>query len=232
MPPDLYWFDIPNVDEAPDEPGIYAWYVVPIAGEYALAEDLADGQDLAVARFGEFLSSHSRRLRHPDFRIQATGHLWAEWRGEITETGSQRLSHAIDRIAEGTGEAGKHLSRSMRAERTRRVLAQVLIEAAPRLVAPVYIGVATSLRERLATHVRTFRTVKKLLADEKPIPTKHLNTFGERAASSKFLEDEMRVGVYPVPALDDDLDEALLRQVAEAAEFVLNRWHHPILGRR
>ena len=78
--PDLHWFDVPSVDEAPDEPGIYAWYVVPIAGEYALAEELSDGHDLAVARFGEFLSSHSRRLRHPDFRIQATGHLWAEWR--------------------------------------------------------------------------------------------------------------------------------------------------------
>lgn len=151
---------------------------------------------------------------------------------EITETGSQRLSTAIDRIAEGTGDAGKHLSTTMRAERTRRVLAQVLVEAAPRLVAPVYIGVATSLRERLTKHVRTFRTVKALIDDSKPIPDRLVNTFGERAATARFLEDEMRVGVYPVPSLDDDLDDALLRQVAEAAEFVLNRWHHPILGRR
>ena len=116
VPADLEWFDMPSVGEAPDEPGIYAWYVVPIAGEIALAEEIANDQDLAVQRFGTFLSSHSRRLRHPDFKISASGHLWAEWRGQISETGSERLSTAIDRIADGAGDAGKYLSMTMRTE--------------------------------------------------------------------------------------------------------------------
>lgn len=230
--PQTFWYKVTEADTAPAEPGVYAWYVAPTAGEYALAEAMVNGTDEGIAHFGKFLSEYSLKLRPPQFDITATGHLWAEWRGFIEERGSSRLAGAIDRVAEGKSEAGKKLIETMQRERTRRVLAQVLMEAAPRLVSPIYIGVATNLRERITQHVSGIRTVTKALADGDPVPAMLRGKFAERAAKAGFSEDDLRIGVMPIPDLGQNLDLELRREIAEAAEFVLNRWHHPILGRR
>ncbi len=222
-------YDADKVDTVPSEPGIYAWYAVPIAGPKDWQVDLdASGHDRGGQNYASFLASHTNRLQHPTLRLDVKWHLWAAWNGELQDEGTSRLAQHIHDLPNASGASD--LEWTLGHGPAREVLAQVLVETAPRLTAPIYIGVASVLSERLPQHIKDLAKAGALLSAGKDVPKKLAGKFGGRAAMSGLRIADLKVAVLPLPGLGSKLSDADNRRVSEAAEFVLNRWHHPILG--
>jgi hypothetical protein len=229
---ELHWYETDELENIPSTPGLYAWYAVPVAGPPDWQIDLdAQGRDQGGLNFGSFLANHTRRLRSPTLDVDAKGHLWSAWRGSLTETGTQALAGHLERLAEQGSGPGAHLRWALQHAPARELLASVLVEASPRLSAPIYIGVARNLRERLGQHVEALVRAAELLGDGTALTTELRGKFGGRAVEAGLSMDELRIAALPMPEFEG-LAEAELRRIVEAAEFVLNRWHHPLFGER
>ena len=226
---ELHWYLADELEQVPNRPGLYAWYFVPLAGPLDWAEFIDDqsGSDLGVARFGDFLARHTDRVRLPGLSLRARGHLGADWLGRLDDQSSLTLAQNLRSLADGGPGRGASVRWALTNADARECLAQVLLSASPRLSPPIYIGVAKNLRGRLDEHMRDYGRAMAQPDDDGDLPSK----FGERAAAAGLRVDELKVAVLPISELEN-LDDDELRKVAEAAEFVLNRWHRPMLGQR
>lgn len=226
------WLKATDVDTAVEAPGLYAWYATLTFGptDWQAALDAA-GTDQGMAAFGQLLGLQTSRLVPPRLRVGAVGHLWARWSGPLEEGGSGEIRKAIGRTHQSPAGGPAALQRVMQRADLRQATAEVLATCAPQIAAPIYIGVTINLRERLTTHLNTLRDATEAIAANGGTPTAELRkSFGGRAASAGFDEDSLSVAVFPVATTPPDVDDR--RTVAEAAEFLLNRWCRPILGRR
>lgn len=229
---DPTWFKAPDVHLADEVPGLYAWYATLTFGAADWQTDLdADGMDLGMSAFGQLLNLQTSRLAPPNIRIGAVGHLWARWSGPLNEGGSSDIRRAIAQTHKVPSSGPEALRRVMQREDLRQATAEALASCAPHVAAPIYIGVAINLRDRLKTHLKSLRdAIDAMNNNGGQVPDDQRTTFGGRAAAAGFDEDALSVAVFPVAEAVNDLDDR--RTVAEATEFLLNRWARPILGRR
>lgn len=224
------WTPASDLSCVPHGPGIYAWYGVPNPGkgDYAQVTGL-DGEDRGSRVFVEFLQRHTERLRPPELAVTARGGFWAEWSGVLREEGHPRIAAALQE-AGADAEGPARLQKSLQDEKTRQVLAEALQVAAPMAASPLYIGVATSLADRLSTHMRWVGKSLQALDTSGEIPESWANQhFGARAVRAGFRPSTLWVGIL---AIEGDLPPAILRDCAEALEWLLNRWYRPLLGRK
>ncbi len=228
----VHWFSADSIDGVVHEPGLYAWYAIPVAGvpDWMVDHD-ENGLDRGAYNYGSFLANYTERLRGPDLSMSLSGPFWAEWEGKALERGYQVLASNIRVLAEGGSARGAKLRWALQNPLARERLAAVLEAASPRLSAPIYIGVSLDLGGRLAEHMETLEKASAFLSVGDEVPQNLVGTFGARAAMAGLTVDELRVAVLPVPAMAG-MAAGELRNIAEAAEFVLNRWHKPIFGER
>jgi hypothetical protein len=222
-----------EVDRAEDEPGLYAWYATLVFGtaDWQQRLDTTTGSDLGMAAFGQLLAAQTSRLTPPTIRVGAVGHLWARWAGQLDEGGSPEIQKAIAQTHASPAAGPSALRKVVQREDLRQATAEVLSTCAPRVSAPIYIGVATSLRARLRQHVASLREGIDAIATNGGMAPDHLRkSFGGRAAEAGFTEDLLSVATFPIAPGALTVDDR--RTIAEAAEFLLNRWTRPILGRR
>ena len=226
------WLSADAIDAADEAPGLYAWYATLVFGaaDWQHALD-ARGCDLGMSRFGLLLSDQTMRLVPPTIRIGAVGHLWARWSGPLEEGGSEEIKKAIGLTHKSPAAGPAALRSVMQREDLRQATAELLSTCAPQVTAPIYIGVATSLRTRLKQHRTDLRDgiAAKNAAGGTP-PPELRKSFGGRAAAAGFTEDMLSVATFPISGGPLNVDDR--RTVAEAAEFLLNRWSRPILGRQ
>lgn len=100
----------------------------------------------------------------------------------------------------------------------------------PMLTSPVYVGISNNLRDRLATHRRTFDeyAAQTSTPEDRRELLRRDDSFAARAVGSGLTANMLEVYCYPVRAADP-LDQ---RAMIEAVEYFLNRWHQPPFGRR
>lgn len=204
------WSTLANV---PSDPGLYAWY---LATEIRAA-DLGDRA--ATERNLQLLGS---QLSLPRLGVDARSHLSLRFTGELAHdyVGSTQRSEFTDLVARAVADPARRLQ-----------LAELLKLATPALTSPLYVGVATSLRDRLDVHKRTIEKFQEATDGRDG------DSPGDEAAYS-FAREVVRRGisprrlrVYVIPVRDSE-DRELTREVAEAAETLLNRLFYPTLGRR
>lgn len=235
IPPDPLWFSTSTTSTAPSDPGIYAWYAVPEAGpaDWQVTPG-PGGVDTGPELLAQFLGAHTKRLNSPPLRMKVSWHLWAAWTGEVGDVGTARLVESLEKMgsvhAKGVGSTSLHWA--LHNVSAREALANILLASSPRLVAPIYIGVSRNLAQRLPQHVKAFDDALVHLRAHGALTSDHLKGFGGRAAAAGLRHADLRVGVLPVTSIATGLTAGEQRTVVEAAEFVLNRWHRPILGRR
>lgn len=228
----MTWLSASKLDAAEEEPGLYAWYARLVFGAADWQTMLnTDGEDLGMSRFGTLLNDQTSRLVPPTIRVGAVGHLWARWSGPLAEGGSAEIKKAI-RLTHRSPAAGPSALRSvMQREDLRQATAEVLSACAPQVTAPVYIGVAINLRTRLKQHVAKLRDgIDAITANGGTPPPELRRSFGGRAAAAGFTEDMLSVATFAIGPELLNVDDR--RTIAEAAEFLLNRWSRPILGRQ
>src|SRR4051794_13362194 len=140
-------FAFDDVDRAPREPGIYAWYGRPAAGP----ADWADEQALR-----NFLAYHTQRYVTPTLTLSARTTFQRTWSGDLDETTSQTFDRALGLrtpqvdddavVSPRDEERRKILSSAFESVSASDVLRQQLVEALnaaiPILAGPLYVGIS------------------------------------------------------------------------------------------
>lgn len=230
---DSLWYRTDELHKVPVEPGLYAWYAVPSAGvrDWRVDRD-AHGHDRGGRNFARFLAWHTRTLQRRDLGIAARGRFWTRWRGSLNDTGTEILARHLESLsASRPNGPGADLVWALQHEARREVLAQILLKTSPGLSPPVYIGVAENLRKRIGTHISDLEKAMKQHRNRGSSSTSAHNNFGQRAIDSGLTLADLRVSVLPIRSAAE-LHSNQYRRVAQAAEFVLNRWYHPQFGER
>jgi hypothetical protein len=129
----------------------------------------------------------------------------------------------------------------LRTEPPRSVLAGLLSDAAPLFAAPIYIGVTDNLRRRLNDHMGRLQIMYDARSREPEgwestvdLPTTEDgdNIFPVRAVRAGFAPEHLAVWMMDMSEVSSTLGKRVAKQIAETAEFTLNRWYRPLLGRK
>lgn len=226
---------------APVGPGLYAWYGVVNAGAADWALTPQNGVDVGEHNSRSLLKSHTHRYEGAELVVRARGHLAADWAGVLKDQTGAELLDVLEtgKLPDGDSSPAPKLQTTLQSPAMREAMFQVLQAASPILAAPLYIGVATSLRKRLVTHTRQLSWLWGMVSKDRSYlsvaeqDTKSRGTFAFRAVSQGFSVDSVRVSALEISRVaGDGLTDEELRTVAEACEWLLNRWHRPALGRR
>lgn len=217
------WFGINEVTRLPVGAGLYAWYAVPVTGP----QDVASSSAL-----GDRLASHTRTFRHQPIALDVRWHLGARWTGEISESGISDFAQLIEDLSTNTRRGpGAELHKALHHALHRPHLAELLLQAAPRLAAPLYVGVAKGLRRRGMDHRRDYENARAAMqAGDDPLAAIG-DKLGARLAAAKIPPEALRITPCRVDSMDG-LTDVEWRRIAAAAEFVVNRWQRPLFGKR
>ena len=136
------WEDIAN---APELPGIYAWYYSPEITDYDLEETISelkschdDGRPGAEDIVRSTLDSRVfRHFREGPYKVLIDGPLKPTYAGDL-EHSFQVSSGLVQRIVEDPDRL--------------RTIRKVLDMSAPMFASPLYMGMAGDLRSRLSVH--------------------------------------------------------------------------------
>lgn len=236
-------YTIAEIGNAPTSPGLYAWYGVVVAGAPDWVMDLHMGQDRGEQNSRRLLKNHTARYRGPDLNITATGGFSTSWSGRIQDSSNQVLQELLEptetpAVDEDDDAPAPKLRNTLSSPEARKLLFKALKQSAPVFAAPLYIGVAENLLNRLTQHKRRLlklwdicnKEPGKLVALQN---TEYQGEFSVRAIERGFSPESVEVWVLALEHLNEDkLSDAQLRTTAEALEWLLNRWHRPPLGRR
>lgn len=233
-----------TIDEAPERVGLYAWYGVFLAGRKDWEFELERGMDAGIRRLQILLSQHSQRYFAPPLDITGKGTFSTTWVGQLEDTTPQILMRVLsneDEIPEGgtkyDKERAPELRESLQHRDLRGALVAALEAAGPVLAAPLYIGVAKNLKTRLETHARQLYELSSLAAKEPTFRQRLLlssqTTFASRAVAMGYSPDTLEVWALNLEGVVlGGMKADRMRTVAEAVEWLLNRWHRPILGKK
>jgi hypothetical protein len=213
---------ISSVDQAPSAPGIYACYARIILTRGDWAENTLFSSSPGVERLFTALNAFSQKLRTESLAVQARLAFSQNWSGEIA---SSEIEMSQARLEE--------CRTVLAVEKNRMVLADILSNAVPWFAAPIYIGVAENLRRRLKQHRNTLLKLRQAISDQEDEAFEtDEGSFARRAFSSGLSEDEIAVRYTTLTPVSSDLTTPLLRKLYEIAEWHLNRWYVPSLGKR
>lgn len=208
---DYKWEDL---DLAPRQTGIYAWYLIPVLRNADLKDSTATTENLLHI---------ARQLKLPTFDVKAYGHLSLFLRGSLEH------EHSIDNHKEGFTELVRYV---LNDESKRQIFAKILTNSVPHLMSPLYIGVATDLWQRLQQHKRDINYYRELIR-------KRPNMDDHEDEKHKFALEVVKRGIPNrmlsvfITTIDTGLSPSDdFRMVSEAVETVLNRLFYPIMGRR
>lgn len=233
-------FRVDDIDEVAAAPGLYAWYGLP-------PDSPLDLETPAGTR--EWLAGATRRVEEPALNSEATGRLSAKWRGTLADTSLSFLLESIDSQndiqEEPTVEATEDdvvsdtpgrrtaLQHTLADDGFRLIMASILRSAAPALASPIYVGMSTNLSTRLSRHRKDiFRFYEALEGDESVRERFRVHArFGARAVGYGFSSETLLVLVREVPELSG-LPIEDCRRLLLSAEWFLNRWYRPLLGKR
>lgn len=198
-----------ELETAPNAPGLYAWYIDP----RLRVADLNDPE-----RTTQNLLQLAEWVRLAGLDVAADGHLSLQFAGRLEHQSVcwQEDKPFTDLVSTIISDPDH-----------RECFAELLSVSSPLFATPLYIGVATHLRTRLAQHKNAI--------------LKYASIHHERDGHS-FAGEIQKRGIPPnrlvVHCMTADslkfskLDLDTSKKVAEAVESALNRMYFPAFGRR
>lgn len=201
-----------EIESAPEEPGLYAWYLEIVFGK---------ADTVTVEDWLSRLTEYIKQNRRPDLEVTAEAALGLRFKG--------RIEHDIFEA--------KDKWQSLAPEVVSRV-SDILISAVPVAASPLYMGIATkSLRDRLTGHKQLIKSIRDSGVADVNVALKGSNeeqlmadrTFAERVVQRDIDVNTLSVHVLPLPQKGNDPE---IKKTLETAEYILNRLYYPILGRR
>jgi hypothetical protein len=216
-------FRFSEVAGAPDTPGVYAWYYRIELTDKDIARcvesiDLADNQDARDGIMRDFLNNHLFRFyKEVPYFVSLSGKLKPRYEGMIDQR-SDISESLIRRLATSPNNLYE--------------LKSTLRSAVPLFASPIYIGVATRLRERILQHVRLIDYYQHIRAsaitDTQPTQTSN----DEEDRDHKFAyEVSMMRGFRPSSLIVNTLELPVNDGIRYDLENILNRINYPLCGR-
>ena len=217
-------FRFSEVSSAPNTPGVYSWYYRIELTDKDIAKCIEDVELETSPEAREelvrgFLETHLfRYYKEMPYFIALSGPLKPKYEGfidhrpEVSSSLIRRLSAAPHNLYE---------------------LKRTLKLAIPLFASPIYIGVATRLRERLLQHVRLIDQLQHLRAsaagDIQPVPTGETE---DEDRDHKFAYEVSIVrGFRPSSLIVNTLELPVDDSIRYDLENVLNRINYPLCGR-
>jgi hypothetical protein len=245
-----------DTSSVPARPGIYVWYHRPTIGTADWRKRLdKDGLDLGIGSLLQALANQTAKFAPPPLRTHAHSTFRDVWRGKLQPIGYERsvaLARSGGKDAEGPGGSGvlpfprNEIQRLMNSETQRGKLTTFLNEnAAPMFAAPLYIGRANNLRERIDRHVQEMGKLYKLILkdparreslramlyeDDVQNQDSLLGTFAARVIASGFPPESLDVYILDI-ATAFDISEEAAKDMSAVCEWFLNTWNRPMFGR-
>ena len=240
-PKNIFSFDAIGKVEA--KVGIYAWYVVPyIAG---------DDQNSVEALINH-IKNFAKYTKIPTRGVEVSGSLSLALSGELNHRVFDPKPKTDTKNVGKKKETPSHsdftsVDKVLDIPEGRVALAQILQNSMPLLAAPIYIGIAKDLSKRLQTHtklIKQYDNCKGELTLEEMENMDNDRTFAHRVAKREIPEHWLWVGVQYVEEMvptanhlsqgsrKNKTPEAIQREWIEAAETILNRLYHPVMGKR
>jgi hypothetical protein len=207
----LTWTEI---ELAPETAGVYAWYSRLLISRAdideiirrILAAKTVDEQRARAAVEDALDRFVFNPYRESPYRVQLRGPLKPRFAGEVAHEPSKSDSL---------------VSRLVKTPERFRTVAEVLGAAAPAFTAPLYIGMATNLRNRLRAH-------KNKIADLRDLRHAHDN---DDSAEAGFAKQVVARGFDPTNLFVHVTEVSVDTGEHNDIENILNRINYPIFGR-
>lgn len=194
---------------APEGPGLYAWYAVPLLGQ----ADVASVETLFAV-----LDDHSALYARQSMKVEAQLNFDLYWNGHL------------DQVSETNPVAVGPSSTQELSPDARKLLMHLIHDSHPMFSQPLYIGKAPSgLRQRLQQHAGAFLRLRDDLKRAGHSSFTGEDDFAQRAVRNGFNEDQLSCYAIEITttALANELGD-----VVGVVEKYLNTWATPLLGRR
>jgi hypothetical protein len=223
---------IRETSSAPESPGLYIWFGKLDIGGADWDSQKAGSNAQASEYLEKALHDHCEKFEKQEISISARAHFSTRWQGKLLED----MNYRFGRLCTNTDGQPKNeqLERVLGDDANRGLLVRIIESSFPMFFGPLYIGKATSqtLRQRLTQHSSRFLELweQKELGDG--LPLKGPTNFAERAFLMGFSPEDLYFSCLPV--ISDESSGSPLNQPEDAiivAEWLLNRWATPVLGR-
>ncbi len=204
------WADLTS---APEGPGVYAWYYKPSITDYDLEKtiqavrataDRAEAERMIRSMLDERLF---RYFREEPYSAVLSGQLKPSYVGSL-EHDTAASASLVSRLASEPDRL--------------RTIRDVLALSAPMFASPLYIGMATVLRVRLAKHKELIERFRSTVPRDGQVDRNSDAGFAWQVAKRKIPPE--RLVVFTCSTASDD-------GTATDIENILNRICYPILGR-
>ena len=223
-----------KADEAPDQPGLYVWYGRLSLGAADWDESVAGNNSIAQKQLLRALRDHSVKHRQQPLQLDAVANFSARWSGGLGPV----LPEAWDDESIGTWTAdGEHeIARVTASNPGRGELLSLLSHVFPLFASPLYIGLAIdqSLRSRLQQHRTQLRRHWEKVSRDPEYPSRitHPANFADRAIKVGFSPADLYFYTLHIDMAEYEHADGRHARLLRSAEWLLNRWANPILGRK
>lgn len=204
-----------EISVAPETSGVYAWYSSLKIGAQDLKDfernvvDKRSNRSEAAGYIEEALNNLVfKKYREDDYQIILQGALKPKYEGEAKHM-PRASSSLVDRLIEEPARIN--------------IIAEAISTAAPYFTAPLYIGMARNLRERLTRHKQLIESLYDSIRSRDGLDIKDGDAgFARQVVARGF--DPMSLFVH-VQEIDVKTNEQV------DVESILNRINFPIFGR-
>jgi hypothetical protein len=208
---------------APNSPGVYSWYYRIELTDKDIAACIREveqeaSEDDREAIMRTFLQTHLFRFyKEEPYMVALSGPLKPTYEGHIDHRADISLS-LVQRLS--------------RAPANLYDLKKALMLTVPFFASPIYIGVATRLRERLMQHVRLIDSLQNLRASSASIKPVAISAFEDEYSDHKFAHEVSMIREFrPSGLIVHTLELPVSDSIRYDLENVLNRINYPLCGR-
>lgn len=225
--------NIENVEDAPDTPGLYVWYGRLSVGPADWDESITESNADAKSQLLKALRAHTIKHRQQPLQLNATANFTTRWTGDLPPALPDNWND------DGTGtwasDGENLLAKITSTNETRKKLLTLLDSSFPLFCSPLYIGLAIeqSLRSRLGRHrsqlLRHWENLNR--NPDYTIRITHPANFADRAIKLGFSPEDLYCYTIHLGGAEESENLNENANLLRSAEWLLNRWANPILGR-
>jgi hypothetical protein len=227
-------FHLDRVDEAPNSAGLYVWYGKLSVGAADWDERETKSNLIAQNQLLDAMREHTLKYRQQPLRLEASANFSTQWSGGLEPTVPGSWNDEYDGVWGGMEDHS--IARGTSSNPAREVLLSLLHNALPVFSSPLYIGLAIeqSLRSRLHQHRNKLRRHWDGVTKDPDYPARiKPENFADRAIKLGFSPRDLYFYTLHIETETEINETTNLRQeeLLRSAEWLLNRWANPILGR-
>ena len=229
-------FNIQDIYSAPNLPGLYVWYGRFRVEDADWKSAFADGNESARSGLLQVIREHSYKFGRQEMKVRADSSFSSTWKGILREDLFTRWRSQYSPDDDGRGIASK-ISPAVKSDEMRELLISFLDIGFPIFSSPLYLGKASNqtLLVRLKQHSNHFLELWERYVKDRQFIERIENpkNFPERAIKLGFTPEDLFCFTVALNTNSiTELKENEISLLIESAEWLLNRWATPILGRQ